>query len=76
MEIETLKNENKDLEYQNQILRKQIDEIYKSWLFDSSRYNELKEKYNELKNDNKKVLEDYHQLLDRFNNRVKIVYDC
>lgn len=48
-ELDKQKNEIKDLEYQNQILRKQIDEIYKSWLFDSGRYNELKEKYNELK---------------------------
>ena len=60
-EIDKLKNEIKDLEYQNQILRRNIDEIYKSWLFDSNRYNELKNKYNELKNENIKLEKFYKE---------------
>jgi len=61
-ELDKQKHEIKDLEYQNTILRKQIDEIYKSWLFDSGRYTELKEKYNELKKE--KEL------------KTKTTYDC
>lgn len=62
IENKKLLEEKKDLEYQNQILRKQIDELYKSWLFDSGRYNELKEKYNELKKEQ--------------NFKNKTIYDC
>ena len=42
LEIARLQNENK-------ILRIKIDELYKSWLFDSERYKDLKEKYEDLK---------------------------
>ena len=44
LEIARLQNENK-------ILRIKIDELYKSWLFDSERYKDLKEKYEIIKRD-------------------------
>lgn len=40
--------ENQKLKEENQQLRKRIEDIFKSWLYDSSRYNELKEKYNHI----------------------------
>ena len=38
----------KKLQEENESLKQRIDQIYKSWLYDSSRYSELKDKYNSL----------------------------
>ena len=41
IEVKTLQEENKTL-------KQRINQIYDSWLYDSSRYQELKDKYNSL----------------------------
>lgn len=47
--MEKLEQEIKDLKYQNDILKKNLDNVYKYWLFDANKYTDLKSKYNNLK---------------------------
>jgi len=54
-----MENEINDLKYQIDILKKNLDNVYKYWLFDSNKYNELKD-------ENKKLKEDYNILLTEF----------
>lgn len=49
VENDKLKREIKDLENENKILRRQVDEIYKCWLFDSNQYKKLKDEMKEIK---------------------------
>lgn len=57
--MEKIENENKDLKYQIDILKKNLDNVYKYWLFDSNKFQELKD-------ENKKLKEDYNVLLTEF----------
>jgi len=49
VENDNLKREIKDLEDANKILRRQIDEIYKCWLYDSAKYTKRIEQLEEEK---------------------------
>jgi len=49
IEKEKLKVELKELENENKILRRQIDEIYRCWLIESNQNKKLKEEIKEIK---------------------------
>jgi hypothetical protein len=49
IENEKLKVELKELENENKILRRQIDEIYRCWLIESNQNKKLKEEIKEIK---------------------------
>ena len=59
-ELKVLKQQNIDLMYQIDTIKKTLDNVYKYWLFDANKYNDLKE-------ENKKLKEDYNILLTEFN---------
>ena len=46
--LNKLREEKDELKRQNDVLRQRINDIYKSWLFDSERYTEIKNKYDKL----------------------------
>jgi len=48
-QMDILKKEKSELETENKTLRRQIDEIYKCWLFDSNQYQKIKEEIREIK---------------------------